>query len=487
MSSVVNDAYVAIIDNLRGHDHEGPWLEFKANLSDPQQIGEYISSLSNSAALYERERGYLIWGIENETHQVIGSSFDFQTEKVGNQGLIIWLETQFTPRVFFEFQTVSHPNGRVVLLEVHKALHEPVKFRGEEYIRVGEHKKKLRDCPELERKLWDIFSSTTFERHVAMEQVTGADILKKLDYPKYFELLDIDVPIGAIGILDALVEDRLIQRNDFGTYDITNLGAVLFAKRLSDFLTLERKAVRVIQYRGNDRYHTLKEQIGGKGYASGFEGLIEYINGLVPQNEVITDALRTQVPMYPSLSIRELVVNSLIHQDFRMHGSGPMVEIFENRMEITNPGAPLIHVDRFIDHPPISRNELLASFLRRLGMCEERGSGFDKVILETELYQLPAPEIDLLDTHTRVCLFAHKSFADMDKEEKIRACYMHACLRRVNREYLSNSSLRERFKMDDKSISTVSRIIRDTVDYGLIRPVDENAAPKSKRYVPYWA
>ncbi|MDL2293955.1 putative DNA binding domain-containing protein [Ruminococcaceae bacterium OttesenSCG-928-D13] len=487
MPSVINDAYVTLVNNLLRNDYEKPWVEFKANLSDPQQIGEYISSLSNSATLHGHEHGYLVWGIENNTHHVIGSRFDINTEKVGNQGLILWLETQLNPKVFFEFSAIDHPGGRIALLEIDGALREPVKFRGEEYIRVGEHKKKLRDCPELERKLWNIFSLISFEQHLAMEQVAGEDVLKKIDYPKYFELLNIDIPMGALGILDALVEDKLVQRNDFGTYDITNLGAVLFAKKLSDFSTLERKAVRVIQYKGDNRHRTIKEQIGGKGYASGFEGLIEYINTLVPQNEIINDALRTQVPMYPPLSIRELVANSLIHQDFAMRGTGPMVEIFENRMEITNPGAPLIHVDRFIDHPPISRNEQLASFMRRLGICEERGSGFDKVILETELYQLPAPEIDLLENHTRICLFAHRSFAEMDKDEKVRACYMHACLKRVNREYLTNSSLRERFKVDEKSISTVSRIIRDTVEYGLVKPVDENAAPKVMRYVPYWA
>jgi ATP-dependent DNA helicase RecG len=95
--------------------------------------------------------------------------------------------------------------------------------------------------------------------------------------------------------------------------------------------------------------------------------------------------------MYPEIAVRELIANALIHQNFSVTGVGPMIEIFANRMEITNPGIPLVQTDRFLDSPPRSRNETLASIMRRIGICEERGSGVDKIIFETELYQLPAP------------------------------------------------------------------------------------------------
>lgn len=173
----------------------------------------------------------------------------------------------------------------------------------------------------------------------------------------------------------------MIVRNEAGNYNITNLGAILFARRLSDFPSLERKAIRVIKYNSDSRVSSAsKEHIGGKGYANGFEELIGYINGMVPDNEVIGAALRKNVPMYPELAVRELIANLIIHQNFFLHGAGPMVEIFESRMEITNPGTPLIEKSRFLDHPPISHNEKLAGFVRRIGICEERGSGFDKVV-----------------------------------------------------------------------------------------------------------
>jgi predicted HTH transcriptional regulator len=211
----------------------------------------------------------------------------------------------------------------------------------------------------------------------------------------------------------------------------------LFAKRLDDFHSLRRKAIRVIQYSKFSRTETLKEQLGVKGYASGFEGLISFINGLLPSNEVIEQALRKTVPRFPDLAVRELVANALIHQDFFVSGAGPMVEIFEDRIEITNPGSPLIDTQRFVDSPPRSRNEALASLMRRIGICEERGSGWDKVAFQTEIYQLPAPLAESVEDHTRIVLFAPRPLSRMDKVDRVRSIYLHACLRYVNREYLT--------------------------------------------------
>ena len=255
----------------------------------------------------------------------------------------------------------------------------------------------------------------------------------------------------------------------------------------SDFRSLAHKTVRVIQYKGNGRVATVREQAGSRGYAAGFEGLIGFIANLLPSNEVIGQALRKEVPMFPELAIRELVANAVIHQNFHLSGTAPLIEIFANRMEITNPGLPLVQPDRFLDSPPRSRNEAMASFMRRIGICEERGSGVDKVVEQTELYQLPAPLFETTDEHTRVTLFAHRELREMDKSDRIRACYLHACLRYVQRDFLTNASLRERFGVEEKNKAAVSRYIREAIDAGMIRPVDEEAARKMMKYVPFWA
>jgi len=477
----------SLIFELRKLQYEVPWVEFKSNNFKPDMIGENISALSNSAALHDRSHAYLVWGIDDETHAIVGTTFDPQKRITGNQGLDLWLSTLVKPQTLFFFHSIMIEEKKVVLLEIHRASNMPVKFKDIEYIRIDSNKKKLKDYPDIEKELWRIFSRVTFEKMIAMEGLTDDQVIKMLDYPAYFDLLSLDLPEGKKGIIDALKNEGMISNCETGGYNITNLGAILFAKKLSDFPYLSRKAIRVISYHGKNRTASGHEQVWGKGYAAGFESLIGYINQILPRNEVMGKALRKEVPMYPELAVRELVANAIIHQDFSMQGAGPMIEIFEGRVEITNPGKPLIDKQRFVDHPPISRNETLASFMRRIGVCEERGSGFDKVVFQTEYYQLPAPEIDIFDNHTRVTLFAHMSFAEMSKEDRMRACYLHACLKRVNREYVTNSSLRERFNIKQNNSSMISRLLRQTLESGLIKLADETASDKHKKYLPYWA
>jgi len=335
--------------------------------------------------------------------------------------------------------------------------------------------------------LWRIFDRVPFEELKAVERLAGNDVLALLDYPSYFDLLGTPLLDGAEKILQRLAEDRMIVVNVAGGWDITNLGAILFAKSLDQFKGLGRKAIRVIVYEGKGRLQTLREQTGRKGYATGFEGLIEFLNALLPRNEVIGKALRKEVPMYPEPAVRELVANALIHQDFSVTGSGPMIEVFDDRMEITNPGLPLVKTERFLDTPPRSRNELLASFMRRVGICEERGSGVDKVVFETEFFQLPAPSFEAPEASTRAVLFAHKALNDMDSADRIRACYLHACLRFVERNPMTNSSLRDRFGIEEHNSAIASRIIRETIEDDLIKPYDPDQGKKYAKYVPFWA
>lgn len=312
-------------------------------------------------------------------------------------------------------------------------------------------------------------------------------MLRLLDYPAYFDLLKHPLPENRDGILYALASDELIQPCDAGGWNVTNLGAILFAKRLEDLWPLRRKAMRVILYRGNSRLETVREQVWSKGYASGFQSLTGFIHGLLPSNEVIEQALRKTVPSFPELAVRELVANALIHQDFFVTGAGPMVEIFEDRIEITNPGAPLVDTQRFVDCPPRSRNESLAAFMRRIGICEERGSGWDKVVFQSELYQLPAPLVEAAGDHTRVVLFAPRPLSSMDKAERVRAMYLHACLRYVNRDFLTNASVRKRFGIKARNSARASRLIAEAIRAAAIMPDDPAAARRRMRYVPWWA
>jgi predicted HTH transcriptional regulator len=264
---------------------------------------------------------------------------------------------------------------------------------------------------------------------------------------------------------------------------------MLFARRLSDFgERFERRAPRVIFYEGDTRAQTRFEQDGKLGYALGLEGLFKWLESLLPRSEQLRGVIRQERPQYPSDALRELVANALIHQDFSVKGAGPMIEVFDHRIEISNPGRPLIDVDRLLDEPPRSRNERLAYLMRQMHFCEERGSGIDKVVFAAEVYQLPPPAFEVKSAGFVATLFGPRAFAEMTNEEKTRACYQHACLLWVaGGKPMTNSTLRQRFGLGSDRASQVSRLIADAVDAGVIKYTDpSNRSRAQASYQPYW-
>lgn len=476
-----NSEFEILVEELRALPQESEWVEFKVNNSNLHLIGEYLSALSNSAYLENKEFGYLVFGIEDETHKLLGTTFLPRKEKKGNQDLENWLSTQLEPRTNFNILEGKINDHNIVIFQIDATENRPVSFNGIEYIRIGSHKKKLKEHPEKESKLWRKSKNLVFEKEYALRNVSAENVLNLLDYPSVFKLLDIPLASDKSHILEKLEEEKLIFKR-LNKYHITNLGAILFANDLNSFEGLARKAPRVIIYKGNNKLNTVKEQIGVMGYAVAFERLVNYVNDKLPSNEEIGRVFRTEVRVYPELAIRELIANAVIHQDFSIKGASPMIEIYDNRIEITNPGKPLIDTKRFIDHSPESRNEILAGLMRRMNFCEERGSGIDKVIHKIELFQLPAPEFIGGDNYTRVTLFSPKSLRQMSKPDKLRACYQHACLLSVSGEYMTNQSLRERLNIDKKNYPIVSRIIKEAIDNNYIIEYEN-----SRMYSPYWA
>ena len=149
------------------------------------------------------------------------------------------------------------------------------------------------------------------------------------------------------------------------------------------------------------------------------------------------------------------------------------MEIYSDRMEISNPGKSIVSPEHFIDENQ-SRNERLADI--------------DKVISAAEVCQLPAPLWRSGERHTLAVLFAHKGFEDMDGTERVRACFQHCVLRYLTNRPMNNQSLRERFNLPDSKTELVSGIIADAIAQGKIKP--ENPANTSRRYakyVPHWA
>jgi len=338
---------IDLIDDLVARPAETSWVEFKHNNSDPKMIGVRCSALSNSARIDDQNCAYMLWGIDDKMRRVVGTNFDPDTKQVGAHEFQFWLAQRLQPSIAFKFSVVEHPRGRVVMLELPAATSAPVAFDNITYIRIGSATPKLNNYPERYQRLIEAMRPYTWEQGIARQYASGDDVLNLLDYTQYFRLTEQPLPDNRAGIFERLAAEQIIVKDVGDKWNITNLGAILFAADLNRFdPSLARKSVRFIAYDGKNRAATVNHRQDGQlGYANGFKGLVGYINGVLPRNEHIGEALRETQPLFPELAIRELIANALIHQDMTVRGAGPQIELFEDRIEITNPGKPLVQID----------------------------------------------------------------------------------------------------------------------------------------------
>lgn len=477
----------ALIEDLRQHPSETPWLEFKTNIIDGNVIGKLISAVSNGARLKDQSLGYILWGIDDSSHGIVGTTFRPGREKIEGQPYEFWIAGQIQPSLNMNFYEVSDSRDgrRVVLLEIPAADRVPTKFQGQAYIRIGEATPSLSGKPALEAELLSKLTEFTWESAVARTFVDEDKVLKLLDYRAYYERLDKPLPTSTSLILADLAGDNLIERDAGSRWKILNLGAILFANNLDDFDRVKRKALRIVRYNGRSKAANASEFVIPTGYVRGYSTMISHIHAVIPKSEELNRALRVSTPIYPEIVIRELSANALIHQDMTVRGAGPMIDIFDDRMEISNPGSPLVDPSRFLDTPPRSRNEAMASLLRRCNICEERGSGVKKVIASIELHQLPAPEFKKYDNGVLVSLFAPMKFSEMDLDGRIRACYQHAALQYLTHQKMNNSSLRKRFGISERNKAQVSKLIAATLEDGKIIK-SQPWSPRGGHYLPFW-
>lgn len=464
----------AQVDLWRSAPSENQNLEFKEAKAqfDNTKLFKYCVALANEGG------GHFLLGIEDKPpRNVVGSAAVSDPVEMAAK-----LFRVLSFRV--EIDVVQHPDGRVVVFSIpSRPRGTAFTYEGAYWMRAGEELVAM-----SEDRLRGIFAEgqPDWLAQDALNSCTDAQIIELLDTQAYFDLLHLPYPPTRTGVLQRFEKEALV-RAEAGTWTITNLGAILFAKKLEQFGLLTRKAPRVIRYEGTSKLRTLSDKPGTKGYAVAFQALVEYVNGLVPSNEVIEQALRREVKMFPEIAIRELIANALIHQDLEESGSSVMIELYDDRLEISNPGKPFISPDRFIDEYQ-SRNERMADLARRLGICEEKGSGIDKVIDAAEDFQLPAPDFRVSERRTSAVLFAHLDIEEMDRNDRIRAAYQHCCLRYVMNQQMTNQSLRDRFKLPESKAATVSQIIGATIDAGKIKVADPNqTSTRYRSYVPFWA
>ncbi len=343
----------------------------------------------------------------------------------------------------------------------------------------------MHEYAEKERALWLATSSFAFEQGIAGHHLTGEEIFELTDPLQFLEMLG-HQRMSKASAVEMLVARELLIDNMQGRWDVTNLFALLAAKRLTDFPSVANKAPRVIEYKKTKKLEAVGDVTGNLGYALGFKKLLTYIMSRMPHEEIMVMGVRRNKYPIPEIAVREIAANALIHQDFTKLGQ-PTIEVFKDKLVITNPGAPLVDPKRFIDTPSKSRNEKLSALMRSLGLCEQRGSGVDRALDAIEQEALPAPFFREVEGSMVVTIYRPGSFAEMSREARIRACYQHCCLRFEANEYMSNASLRSRLGLPSTQYPQASQVIRDTIDEGLVRPVDEDQGNRNARYIPFYA
>jgi predicted HTH transcriptional regulator len=462
------------IDFWRQTPSEHQTLEFKEAKTqfDNDRLYKYCVAIANEGG------GKLVLGIADQPPRPVVGTRAFRDP-------VAMAEKLFQAIGFrVDIEEVQHPDGRVLVF------HIPSRPRGTAYHLSGVYLMRVGQAlnPMSEDQLRRIFSEggPNWLEESSKIRLSSQEIVDLLDTQTYFELLKLPYPTERTGVMERLLNDRLIDQQNSG-YSIRRLGALLLAKRLEDFSDLARKASRVVVYTGTSKLETRLDQTGTKGYAVGFQGLVHFVMSQLPQNEIVEAAIRKEVKLIPEIVIRELVANALIHQDFTISGTSMMVEIYTDRVEISNPGEPVVPVERFIDGYE-SRNEDLARMMRLLGICEEKSSGIDRVVREAEVYQLPAPDFRAGHQRTVVTIYGPRDFEQMDRGDRIRACYQHCALKWVMSERMTNQSLRERFGLPESKSAIVSQVIAAATEAGLIKP-DERVGTSRRfaRYLPFWA
>ena len=459
-------------------------LDWKQNLSHKnERLKEHLSAFSNHPG-----GGYLIFGVDDSGLPIGLSSHDAKlvAQKLGNiarEGL--------EPPIGIKALDIKYRDKTLTAIRIPESLEKPVRKKGspleQSFIRAGGQTRRM-SSQELRIALIGSRSLRFEELPAAITKEAIEDLNTGFDFSEILRRLN--RPSGPKDPTDFefLHANKLLTRteNDFFP---TNLGVFCAAKDLNRFHGYERFAIRVTHYTGSSKISARSDRFFNAGYTHSLDSLIGHIMGLLPHTEILKRATRVEVPIIPEVAVREIVCNAVIHRDYSKTGSYITVDVFDDRIEVTNPGGllPNLKVDRLIDHPSEARNEVLADLMRKLNFCEERGHGIDKAVSATEFHGLPPIRFFSMIDYFTVTLYAPRKFKEMQKEERIDAVYQHACLNFVAQKKTTNATVRQRFQFDDNQTTKITRLFTEAIEAGKIKLANPKASPRDMHYVPYWS
>jgi ATP-dependent DNA helicase RecG len=381
----------ALLDRLRHEPHETEWLEFKENQCESQVLGEYLSALANAACLAGKPRGYLVFGIQDQTHAVVGTQFDpYAVKAKGNQDLLLWLAMGLQPNVGFEVHTLTHPKGKVVFFEVSPAWDRPVRFYGTAFIRVGTSKTELHKHPEKERAIW---SRRTDWSGQVCEGATVADLdadalLKareqfRIKHPKQA------AEMGDWDDVTFLNKARLTVHGA-----ITNAALLLLGKPEAAAL-LSPAVARISWILKDAQNRELDYEHFGPPFLLQVDRVLARIRNLNIRTLPSGTLFPQEITQYDPWVIREALHNAIAHQDYGLRGRVNVVET-PSSILLSNVGSFLPgDVDKVIrqDAPlEIYRNPLLAEAMVNLNMIDTQGGGIKRMFQKQMQRFFPMPD-----------------------------------------------------------------------------------------------
>ena len=355
-----------IVNRCLSYGDEAEWFEFKDSLYKPDDIGEYISALSNAAIMAGEAFGYLIWGIDNKTHELTDTKFNFQKD-INNEPFQHYLSRKVSPSIYFHFDEDIMEGKRVVLLTIPAARIVPTEYMDVRYIRIGSSKENIKKHPDREAALFRTlnfgppsmlntssrFDKLTFNQLFVYYETKGIK-LREDTFKENLELITAD---GKYNMLAQLLSDDPHIDIQFALFNGTTKASTMYAVRNFGHMCMLLSLDKVLDYG-------------------------DTLN--VPQaDERDRKVERKEVMLFSKEAFREAVINAFAHNDW-LHENSPMFTAYKDRIEITSIGTlpPSQTKDGFFRGRSIPVNKKLSEILVQLHISEKSGRGVPRIVSE---------------------------------------------------------------------------------------------------------
>ncbi len=460
-------------------------LDWKEALSsNGEKLSKHLSAFANLPG-----GGFLVYGIDDHG-KVIGVGSEGEIKNI-TSSLSNVARHNLKPEIKIEFVKFKHSGRLLLAAYIHESVQKPVSLKNKglefSYIRVAGNTRQMSE-PELRAAMLS-------SRMLRYEELPA--VLPISNQSKWVDLFDFSefvkrtnpTPINNKEALNEHLFHHKLLLKTKGKYLPTNLCVLLCAEDFRAFPGYEKFAIRITEYDGSSKISSKRDIFFNQGYSLTLDDAVSKISSLLSHRESIKKASRINESLVPEIAIRELLANAIIHRDYTQNNGFVTVDIFSDRIEITNPGGllPEISSDRLIDHPSKTRNEVLADIMRKTHFAEEKGSGYDKVVNSIEINVLPPIKWRLEQDYFCVILYMPKKFSETEKEERIEAVFQHSCLNLVSNKRTANKSIRHRFAFGDHEQTKTLRLIQDCLKAGRIKCANSKDLRRDWHYLPYFA